>query len=106
MVGFYDIRKWSLVHKKMKDFDFSEYGFTLDKEYSLWTKGNYTIYIGAGISEDRLRPVTMLSLVTNYTKKDEELLVRGKENIIEYLNGLRKEIRNKNLDNLLNGESL
>ena len=63
-----------------------------------------TIYVGAGISEETSKPITILSLVINYSKKDEELLVRGKENIIEYLNILKKEIRNKNLNNLLNGE--
>jgi len=88
----------------MKGHDFSEYGFVLNKEYSLWTKDDYSIYMGAGLSGDK--PVTIPSLVTNYSKKDEELLSRGTENIIEFLNGIRKELRNKNLNNLLNDESL
>ena len=88
----------------MKHFDFSKYGFILNKEYSLWTKGDMTIYVGAGISESTMKPISVLSLVTNYTKKDEELLVRGEKYIIEYLDVLRKEIRNKNLNNILNGD--
>ena len=94
------ILKWSLEVKMNNSF--SEYGFAYDKLTNVWIKNNLTIYKGAGISEETSKPITILSLVSNYRTKDEKLLSRGKENIIEYLNKLKRKIRTKNLKRLLN----
>lgn len=81
--------------------DFGVYGFSYVD--NLWTKEDMTIYTGAALSET-MKPITMLSLCSNHRTKDEELLARGDEHIIDYLDSLKMEIRNKNLNNLLNGE--
>lgn len=80
---------------------FSEYGFSYDKNTNIWRKNDLVIYKGAGISEETSKPITVLSLVSDYRTKEEKLLSRGKENIIEYLNNLKRKIRSKNLKRLL-----